>query len=101
VIERYSNIFSKREVITKVCKMKYRSAQRKLRIAKYIHFFPEIASMTQRQAERYISLKLKSSKNNKSNNSNPNNKSSFRKIRTTTHNHISIENDSVPLAIPC
>jgi hypothetical protein len=61
-IEKYSNVFSKREVITKVCKMKYRSAQRKLRIAKYIASYPEISAMTQRQAEKYISEKLKQNK---------------------------------------
>jgi hypothetical protein len=61
-IEKYSNVFSKREVITKVCKMKYRSAQRKLRIAKYIASYPEISTMTQRQAEKYISEKLKQNK---------------------------------------
>lgn len=61
-IEKYSSVFSKREVITKVCKMKYRSAQRKLRIAKYIASYPEISGMTQRQAEKYISEKLKQNK---------------------------------------
>jgi hypothetical protein len=61
-IEKYSNVFSKREVITKVCKMKYRSAQRKLRIAKYIASYPEISTMTQRQAEKYITEKLKQNK---------------------------------------
>lgn len=61
-IDKYKGMYSKKDVITKVCKMKYRSAQRKLRIAKYIERFPEIASMTQRQAERYISEKLKKSR---------------------------------------
>lgn len=58
-IDKYKGMYSKRDVITKVCKMKYRSAQRKLRIAKYIEKFPEISSMTQRQAEKYISDQLK------------------------------------------
>jgi len=58
-IDKYKGMYSKRDVITKVCKMKYRSAQRKLRIAKYIEKFPEISSMTQRQAEKYISEQLK------------------------------------------
>lgn len=58
-IDKYKGMYSKRDVITKVCKMKYRSAQRKLRIAKYIEKFPEISGMTQRQAEKYISDQLK------------------------------------------
>jgi len=40
--------------------MKYRSAQRKLRIAKYLDRFPEIGAMTQRHAEAYLSNKLRS-----------------------------------------
>lgn len=58
-IRKFKNQFSKKDVITRVCKMKYRSAQRKLRIAKYIEIWPEIASMSQRAAERYISQNLK------------------------------------------
>lgn len=58
-IKKYSNILSKREVITKICKMKYRSGQRKIRIAKYLGTYPEISTMTQRQAERYLSQKMK------------------------------------------
>ena len=62
-IDKYRSMYSKKDVITKVCKMKYRSAQRKLRIAKHIQRFPEISTMTQRQAERYISEKLRKSRN--------------------------------------
>jgi hypothetical protein len=62
-IDKYRAMYSKKDVITKVCKMKYRSAQRKLRIAKHIQRFPEISTMTQRQAERYISEKLRKSRN--------------------------------------
>eukprot|EP01122_Echinamoeba_exundans_P007055 TRINITY_DN2090_c0_g1_i1.p1 TRINITY_DN2090_c0_g1~~TRINITY_DN2090_c0_g1_i1.p1 ORF type:complete len:467 (+),score=101.22 TRINITY_DN2090_c0_g1_i1:313-1713(+) len=58
-IRKFKNQFSKKDVITRVCKMKYRSAQRKLRIAKYIEIWPEIATMSQRAAERYISQNLK------------------------------------------
>jgi hypothetical protein len=58
-IKKYSNILSKREVITKICKMKYRSGQRKIRIAKYLGTYPEISTMTQRQAEQYLSQKMK------------------------------------------
>jgi hypothetical protein len=61
-IDKYRSVYSKKDVITKVCKMKYRSAQRKLRIAKHIQRFPEISTMTQRQAERYISEKLRKSR---------------------------------------
>jgi len=63
-IDKYRSMYSKKDVITKVCKMKYRSAQRKLRIAKHIQRFPEISTMTQRQAERYISEKLRKSRGN-------------------------------------
>jgi len=63
-IDKYRSVYSKKDVITKVCKMKYRSAQRKLRIAKHIQRFPEISTMTQRQAERYISEKLRKSRGN-------------------------------------
>lgn len=58
-IRKFKNQYSKKDVITRVCKMKYRSAQRKLRIAKYIEIWPEIATMSQRAAERYISQNLK------------------------------------------
>jgi hypothetical protein len=120
-IDKYSNIFSKREVITKVCNMKYRSAQRKLRIAKYINQFPEIASMTQRQAERYISEKLKNAKNHKNVTKStikktptppppppqPTTTTTTRKTTSYLHNYTSVQTDfnsqreTVPLAIVC
>jgi hypothetical protein len=63
-IKKYSNILSKHEVITKVCKTKYRSGQRKIRIAKYLGTYPEISTMTQRQAEQYLSQKIKPKRKN-------------------------------------
>lgn len=58
-IDKFKSQYTKKEVITKICKMKYRSAQRKLRIAKYIEKYPEISNMTQRQAEKFISEQQK------------------------------------------
>jgi hypothetical protein len=49
---------SKRSVIENVYKMPYRSAQRKIRIAKYIDKYPEMNQMTQREAERYLTKKI-------------------------------------------
>jgi len=63
-IKKHKSTLSKRQVLTDVCKMKYRSAQRKLRIAKFIQQWPEISNMTQRAAERYISEQLKKAKKN-------------------------------------
>jgi hypothetical protein len=46
---------TKREVIENICKLKYRTAQRKIRLAKHIEKFPEMKWMTQTQAECYLS----------------------------------------------
>lgn len=58
-IDKFKDVYTKKEVITKICKMKYRSAQRKLRIAKYIEKYPQISNMTQRQAEKFITEQQK------------------------------------------
>jgi hypothetical protein len=53
---------SKRSVIENVYKIPYRSAQRKIRIAKYIDKYPEMNQMTQREAERYLVKKIECGK---------------------------------------
>jgi hypothetical protein len=59
------NKMSKRRVMENFYQMPYRSAQRKIRIAKYLDQFPEMNRMTQREAEIYLSKKLKCEKEEK------------------------------------